>query len=41
MGAPARVVRPVDDEVKAMIAGGAEIYVQRWQQYAKNLKRIG
>ena len=41
VGAPARVVRPVDDTVKAMIAGGADVYVRRWQNYAKNLKRIG
>ena len=24
-----------------MIAGGADIYVKRWQRYAKELKRIG
>ena len=24
-----------------MIAAGADIYVRRWQQYAKGLKRIG
>ena len=31
----------LDDKAKAMIAGGADIYVRRWQDYAKNLKRIG
>jgi carbonic anhydrase/acetyltransferase-like protein (isoleucine patch superfamily) len=41
MGAPARVVRPLDEPAKAMIATGAGIYVKRWQQYAKGLKRIG
>ena len=41
VGAPARVIRPVDEAMAKMIAGGAEIYVKRWQQYAKNLKRIG
>jgi carbonic anhydrase/acetyltransferase-like protein (isoleucine patch superfamily) len=41
VGAPARVIRPVDEAMSKMIAGGAEIYVRRWQQYAKNLKRIG
>ena len=41
VGSPARVLRPVDDKVKAMIAGGADIYVRRWQDYEKNLKRIG
>jgi hypothetical protein len=24
-----------------MIAAGADIYVRRWQDYAKGLKRIG
>jgi len=24
-----------------MIAAGADIYVRRWQQYAKGLRRIG
>jgi carbonic anhydrase/acetyltransferase-like protein (isoleucine patch superfamily) len=41
VGSPARVLRPIDDKVKAMIAGGADIYVRRWQDYATNLKRIG
>ena len=41
VGAPARVIRPVDEAMSKMIAGGAEIYVKRWQQYAKRLKRIG
>jgi carbonic anhydrase/acetyltransferase-like protein (isoleucine patch superfamily) len=41
LGAPARVVRPLDDKAAAMIAKGADIYVRRSQQYAKNLKRIG
>jgi carbonic anhydrase/acetyltransferase-like protein (isoleucine patch superfamily) len=41
VGSPARVIRPLDDMATAMIAAGAEIYVKRWQQYAKGLKRIG
>ena len=41
IGAPARVVRTVDDKMKAMIAGGADVYVRRSQAYAKGLKRIG
>jgi carbonic anhydrase/acetyltransferase-like protein (isoleucine patch superfamily) len=41
IGAPARVVRSVDDKMKAMIAGGADVYVRRSQAYAKGLKRIG
>ena len=41
VGVPARVVRPVDEEATKMIAFGADIYVKRSQQYAKNLRRIG
>ena len=41
VGAPARVIRPVDEAMSKMIAGGADIYVKRWQQYARTLKRIG
>lgn len=41
VGAPGRVVRTLDDKAKAMIAGGADVYVRRSKQYAENLKRIG
>ena len=41
VGAPARVVRTLDDKARQMILGGADIYVRRSQQYAKALKRIG
>ena len=41
VGAPARVVRTLDDKAREGIARGADIYVRRWQQYAKGLKRIG
>ncbi len=41
VGSPARVVRTLDDKARAMIAGGADVYVRRWQDYARNLKRIG
>jgi carbonic anhydrase/acetyltransferase-like protein (isoleucine patch superfamily) len=41
VGAPARVIRTLDDKAHAMIARGADIYVKRSQQYAKGLKRIG
>jgi carbonic anhydrase/acetyltransferase-like protein (isoleucine patch superfamily) len=41
VGAPARVVRTVDDKAVAMIRGGADIYVNRWKQYATGLKRVG
>ena len=41
VGAPARVIRTLDETAAKQIAGGADIYVKRWQHYAKNLKRIG
>ena len=41
VGAPARAIRTLDDKAIKMIAGGADIYVHRWQQYTKGLKRIG
>ncbi len=41
VGAPARVIRTLDDKLAAMIRGGADIYVQRSKQYAKGLKKIG
>jgi len=41
VGAPARAIRTLDDKAVEMIARGADIYVKRWQQYAKGLKRIG
>ena len=41
VGAPARAVRTLDESARKMIAAGADIYVHRWQQYAKGLKRIG
>jgi carbonic anhydrase/acetyltransferase-like protein (isoleucine patch superfamily) len=41
VGSPARAIRTIDEKTRAMIAGGADIYVRRWQNYARNLKRIG
>jgi carbonic anhydrase/acetyltransferase-like protein (isoleucine patch superfamily) len=41
VGSPARAIRQTDEKTTAMIAAGADIYVKRWQQYAKGLKRIG
>src|SRR4051812_13401555 len=35
IGAPARVVRSLDEKAAAMIAQGADIYVKRSQAYAK------
>ena len=40
IGSPARVIRTIDEETMRMIAQGADIYVRRWQQYAKGLRRI-
>lgn len=41
VGAPARVVRTLDDAAAASIRAAADIYVRRWQQYAKGLRRLG
>jgi len=41
VGAPARAIRTVDERISAMIREGADIYVRRWQRYAKGLKRVG
>jgi carbonic anhydrase/acetyltransferase-like protein (isoleucine patch superfamily) len=41
VGSPARAVRTLDDEARAMIARGADIYVRRSQQYAQGLNRVG
>jgi hypothetical protein len=38
---PARAIRTVDQKVIDMIRAGADIYVRRWHDYAKGLKRIG
>jgi carbonic anhydrase/acetyltransferase-like protein (isoleucine patch superfamily) len=40
IGAPARVLRPLDEKGVSMIRAGADIYVRRWKRYAKGLKRI-
>ena len=41
VGAPARVIRTLDEKAVAMIRAGADIYVQRSRRYAKGLKRSG
>ena len=41
VGAPARVIRTLDEKAAAMIRGGADIYVRRSQQYSQGLKRVG
>jgi len=40
VGAPARAVRTLDEAAMKMIAAGANIYVQRFKQYAKELKPV-
>lgn len=41
VGAPARVVRSLDDTARTRIRTGAEGYVRRWKHYAAGLKRLG
>jgi carbonic anhydrase/acetyltransferase-like protein (isoleucine patch superfamily) len=41
VGSPARAVRSLDDKAAAMIVGGADVYVRRWQHYLTRLKRVG
>jgi len=41
VGSPARAIRTLDDTAIKMIAGGADIYVKRFKQYAKGLKAVG
>ncbi len=40
VGAPARVIRAVDEKAAEMIRKGADNYVQRSTQYTKGLKRV-
>ena len=41
VGMPARALRTLDEKAAQAITRDADIYVQRWQQYAKGLKRVG
>jgi carbonic anhydrase/acetyltransferase-like protein (isoleucine patch superfamily) len=41
VGAPARVIRALDEKTAAIIAEGADVYVRAWKQYAGALKRVG
>jgi carbonic anhydrase/acetyltransferase-like protein (isoleucine patch superfamily) len=41
VGAPARVIRTLDDKAAAAIREGADSYVERSKDYMKGLKRIG
>jgi carbonic anhydrase/acetyltransferase-like protein (isoleucine patch superfamily) len=40
VGAPARAVRQLDEKAAEMIRGAADIYVRRWQQYARGLRKL-
>src|SRR5215471_8606906 len=40
VGTPARALRTLDEKAAQAITRDADIYVRRWQQYAKGLKRI-
>jgi len=40
VGAPARIIRQVDDRMRQMIAHGADVYVRRWKRYAQGLNRL-
>ena len=41
VGAPARVLRTLDDSAATAIAAGADFYVRNFKRYAKGLKPIG
>ena len=41
VGSPARAIRTLDEKAIELIGGGADIYVRRWKQYAKGLRKIG
>jgi len=41
VGAPARVIRKLDEKAAEMIRAGADIYVRRWKHYMQRLTRIG
>ncbi len=41
VGSPARVIRTLDDSSIEAIRGGADVYVNRFKGYLKDLKRIG
>jgi carbonic anhydrase/acetyltransferase-like protein (isoleucine patch superfamily) len=41
VGAPARLLRALDDKTLADVSAGAEVYFRRWQRYSAGLRRIG
>jgi carbonic anhydrase/acetyltransferase-like protein (isoleucine patch superfamily) len=40
VGSPARALRTLDEKAIAGLTGASDWYVQRWQQYAKGLRRM-
>lgn len=40
MGAPGKVVRQADDNVRAMLRYSAEHYVENWRRYASDMKPL-
>jgi carbonic anhydrase/acetyltransferase-like protein (isoleucine patch superfamily) len=41
VGAPARVIHPLDEKAAKSVSFAAQWYVNRWNQYARGLKKIG
>jgi carbonic anhydrase/acetyltransferase-like protein (isoleucine patch superfamily) len=41
VGAPARVIRTLDDAATAAIVAGADFYVRNFKRYAKGMKPVG
>jgi carbonic anhydrase/acetyltransferase-like protein (isoleucine patch superfamily) len=41
VGAPARLIRQVNDKILQLITESAEFYVNNWQRYRKGLRKIG
>jgi carbonic anhydrase/acetyltransferase-like protein (isoleucine patch superfamily) len=41
LGSPAKVIKPLDEKTKAILAEGSEHYVQNSQHYNAELKQIG
>jgi carbonic anhydrase/acetyltransferase-like protein (isoleucine patch superfamily) len=41
VGAPARLIRQVNDKILQLITESADFYVDNWQRYRKGLRKIG
>jgi carbonic anhydrase/acetyltransferase-like protein (isoleucine patch superfamily) len=41
VGAPARLIRQVNDKILQLITESADFYVNNWQRYRKGLRKIG